>query len=83
MLDPQIAELFPHSNLAAFQRRWTLYGSWQPGNADVLFFVFNRREPTNPESLPRDTALQRVLAERMTAGLDWSTVKGRIHQRSI
>ena len=82
MLDPQIAELLPDSHLAAFQRRWTLYGDWQPGNADVLFFVFNRREPTNPESLPRDTALQRVLAERMAAGLNWSTVKGRLHQKS-
>lgn len=83
MLDPQIAELFPHSNLAAFQRRWTLYGDSQPGNADVLFFVFNRREPTNPESLPRDTALQRAIADRMAAGRNWSTVKGRIHQKGV
>jgi len=83
MLDPQIAELFPHSNLAAFQRRWTLYGDSQPGNTDVLFFVFNRREPTNPESLPRDTSLQRAIAERMAAGVSWSTVKGRIHQQSV
>jgi len=83
MLDPQIAELFPHSNLAAFQRRWTLYGDSQPGNTDVLFFVFNRREPTNPESLPRDTSLQRAIAERMAAGVSWSTVKGRIHQESV
>ncbi len=83
MLDPQIAELFPQSNLAAFQRRWTLYGDSQPGNADVLFFVFNRREPTNPESLPRDTALQRAIADRMAAGLNWSTVKGRIHQKGV
>jgi hypothetical protein len=83
MLDPQIAELFPHSNLATFQRRWTLYGDWQSGNADVLYFVFNRREPTNPESLPRGTALQRALAERMAAGLNWSTAKGRIRQKSI
>ena len=83
MLDPQIAELLPDSHLAAFQRRWILYGDRQPGNADVLFFVFNRREPTNPESLPRDTALQRAIAERMAAGLNWSTVKGRIHQESV
>jgi GNAT-like C-terminal domain/N-acyltransferase N-terminal domain len=83
MLDPQIAELLPDSHLAAFQRRWILCGDWQPGNADVLFFVFNRREPTDPESLPRDTALQRALAERLTAGLNWSTAKGRIHQESM
>jgi GNAT domain-containint protein/N-acyltransferase family protein len=83
MLDPQIVEVLPHSNLASFQRRWTLYGDWQSGNVDVLFFVFNRREPTNPESLPRDTALQRALAKAMAAGLNWSTAKGRIHQKSI
>jgi hypothetical protein len=33
--------------------------------------------------LPRDTALQRAIAERMAAGVSWSTVKGRIHQESV
>ena len=41
-----MSEALPGTNLAAFQRRWSLTGERQPGEADVLFFVFNRRDPT-------------------------------------
>ena len=73
LLDPALSEALPGSNLAAFQRRWSLTDERQPGEADVLFFVFNRRGPTELDSLPRDTALQRAVLDRLVAGLGWST----------
>jgi GNAT-like C-terminal domain/N-acyltransferase N-terminal domain len=81
MLDPQLPALLPDSNLAAFQRRWSLFGDRQPGDAEVLFFVFNLREPVDPESLPRETALQRAVASTLAAGQHWSVAQGRLPQR--
>lgn len=80
MLDPQLPALLPDSNLAAFQRRWTLFGDREPADAEVLFFVFNLREPVDPESLPTDTALRRAIASRLAAGQHWFVARGRIPQ---
>jgi GNAT-like C-terminal domain/N-acyltransferase N-terminal domain len=80
MLDPALAELLPGSNLADFQRRWTLYGDPQPADEDVLFFVFNRRGPVDPDSLPTDTTLRRVVVERLKAGQSLSVRTGRLPQ---
>jgi len=79
LLDPTLAEL-PDSNLAAFQRRWTAYGEPQPGTGDVLFFVFHRRGPVDLASLPTDTALRRLVAERLASGAGWSTISGRLRE---
>lgn len=78
LLDPALTADLPQSNLAAFQRRWTLTGERLPGEADVLFFVFNRRDPTELDSLPRDTALHRAVLDRLADGRGWSSVTGRI-----
>lgn len=78
LLDPALTAALPQSNLAAFQRRWPLTDERQPGDADVLFFVFNRRGPTEFDSLPTDTALQRAVRDRLASGQGWSTVTGRI-----
>jgi hypothetical protein len=80
MLDPQLSALLPDSNLAAFQRRWSLAPDRRPGDADVLFFVFNQRGPVDPESLPTDTALRRAIAKGLAAGQHWSIARGRIPQ---
>ena len=80
MLDPQLSTLLPDSNLAAFQRRWSLVGDRRPGDADVLFFVFNQRGSVDPESLPTDTALRRAIARGLAAGQHWSVAQGRLPQ---
>lgn len=78
LLDPALAEDLPGTNLAAFQRRWSLTGVRHPGEADVLFFVFSRRDPTDLDALPRDTALQRAVLDRLADGRGWCNVVGRI-----
>jgi len=78
LLDPTLSELLPQSNLAAFQRRWTLYGPAEPGAEDLLFFVFQRRGQVDPASLPTDTALRRMAAERLTSGQGWDVYNGRL-----
>jgi hypothetical protein len=80
LLDPALTEALPDSNLAAFQRRWQLTGEGYPGEADVLFFVFGRRDATELDSLPRDTALRKAILDRLTSGKGWSTLVGRIPQ---
>jgi hypothetical protein len=81
LLDPQIHTLLPDSNLAAFQRRWSVSGDRQPGDAEVLFFVFNQRGPVDLESLPRDTALRQAMAGWLAAGQHWSVAQGRLPQQ--
>lgn len=78
LLDPALSALLPDSNLAAFQRRWLPYGDPLPGDADVLFFVFNRRGSVDVASLPDDTALRRVAVRRWAAGEHWSVWNGRL-----
>ena len=80
LLDPVLSERLPQSNLAAFQRRWTLYGQAEPGMEDVLFFVFHRRGRVDPGSLPTDTALQRLVVERLASGQGWDVFDGRLAQ---
>lgn len=78
LLDPRLPELAPGSNLAAFQRRWTLDDTTRSGVADLLFFVFGRRDEVDPAELPTDTSLRRVLAAHLRAGHGWTTRTGRI-----
>ena len=78
LLDPALSERLPQSNLAAFQRRWTLYGEAEPGMEDVLFFVFFRRGQVDPGSLPTDTALRRLVVERLLNGQGWMVCDGKL-----
>jgi hypothetical protein len=80
LLDPALDRLVPDANLAAFQRRWQLYGPVEPGEDDVLFFLFNRRPPVVLDYLPTDTSLRRLVLDRLNAGLGWSVRRGRIPQ---
>ena len=80
LLNPALTAALPHSNLAAFQRRWHLTGERHDGEADVLFFVFGRRGPTDLHSLPRDTALRRAILDQLNSGKGWSSLTGRIPQ---
>lgn len=78
LLDPALAGALPDTNLAAFQRRWTLSGEPQPGDVDTLFFIFSRRPPVDPSSLPTDTRLRRLTAAKLAAGQSWSIYTGRL-----
>ena len=80
LLEPALAEGLPGSNLAAFQRRWTRYGDPTPGTADVLLFVFSERGPADPATLPTDTALRRLVVDRLTSGAGWGTWQGWLPQ---
>ena len=71
LLDPALPAALPGSNLAAFQQRWTRYGEPEPGAADVLLFVFSRRGPVDPATLPTDTALRRLAVDRLDSWGVW------------
>lgn len=81
MLDPTLARVLPaRSNLADFQRRWSLTGSGYEADESVLYFVFGRRadpdEPIDLDSLTPSTSLQRTVLERLRAGEHWSVWSG-------
>lgn len=79
LLDPDLAAALPEaSNMALFQRRWTLQGEPGPGDEDAVFFTFARRPPVDLVSLPRDTTLQRAILDRLAAGDHWHVWEGRI-----
>ena len=79
LLDPDLAAALPaSSNMARFQRRWTLEGEPGPGDEDAVFFTFARRPPVDLAALPRDTTLQRAILDRLAAGDHWHVRDGRI-----
>jgi hypothetical protein len=80
LLDPTLSELLPGSNIAAFQRRWVRYGPPQPGEEDLLFFVFQQRGQVQLTSLPTDTALRRMAADRLVSGRGWNVFNGRLRR---
>ena len=79
LLDPELARSLPAgSNMAQFQRRWTLVGEPGPGDDDAVFFTFARRPPVDLAALPRDTTLQRLILDRLSAGGHWQVRHGCI-----
>ena len=79
LLDPQLTAVLPEtSNMALFQRRWTLAGDPGDGDEDAVFFTFARRPPVDLASLPRDTTLQRAILDRLAAGGHWYVRNGLI-----
>lgn len=73
LLDPQLLELVPGTNLAAFAAMWELEDS-EPGDGEVLFFVFDAPRGSGdrlPELLPTlevRSSLQRALVELWRSG---------------
>jgi hypothetical protein len=67
LLDPQLSEIVPASNIARFGARYSLFHSAHESDQSALDFVF--RAPTTPrEELPRDTRLQRGLLDHLAGG---------------
>ena len=79
LLDPTLSELLPKSNLAAFQRRWSLYGSagaWR--RTTCCSSSFSGAGRWSPTSLPTDTALRRMAADRLVSGRGWNVFNGKL-----
>jgi hypothetical protein len=72
LLDEQLAEYLPSdSNIVAFQRRFRLVPGARDDNAAILRFVFGDPNPPDLNSLPQDTALQRVVVSHIQSGRHW------------
>lgn len=84
LLDPDLAAALPEdSNMARFQRRWSLQGGPSAGDDDAVFFTFARRPPYDLTTLPRETTLQRVIIDRLTAGGHWHLRRGTLPFRAL
>lgn len=72
LLDPYLAEqLEPGANIAAFAALFTPYSEPRDEPTDAVYFTFRTRSMENLDSLPRATALQRIVLERIDAGGVW------------
>lgn len=70
LLDPQIAEYLPNSNIVRFQRRFHLVPGSYDSDHSMMRFVF--RCITAPlEELPQRTKLERATIEHLRAGRHW------------
>jgi hypothetical protein len=77
LLDPYLPQALPGTNLASFQERWTLHGEGRADDEEVVFFVFRRRG-RDLTGLPRGTALERVVLDRLESGGHWRVPEGTI-----
>ena len=72
LLDPYLtAHLDPASNIARFAGLFTPYGEPRKEPTDAVYFTFRTRSMDNLPSLPRTTALQRVVLDLIAAGGAW------------
>lgn len=79
LADPTLAELLPPtSNIARFQRRWTVYGEGRDGDADVIYFTFRRPPDVDLASLPQDTTLQRAVVGYLRRGGHFQVANGYV-----
>lgn len=79
LLDPQLADYLPAaSNIVRFQRRFTLVPGAEPGDADVLDFVFRATGSGTPdlETLPQRTTLERAVVQHLRGGGHWERRTG-------
>lgn len=78
LLDPQLADALPGSNIAEFQRRWELFGAPLPGLADAVFFTFRRRGPVAPDELVGGSRLATLVRDRVRSGPPLHLRHGRL-----
>ncbi|MEO6529320.1 MAG: acyltransferase domain-containing protein [Specibacter sp.] len=72
LLDPYLSEqLEPGANIAAFAALFTPYREPRDEPTDAVYFTFRTRSMDNLDALPRATALQRIVLERIDAGGAW------------
>lgn len=75
LLDPQLGELLPASNIATFARRFRTVRPPEPDDTSALRFTFE-----NPDlplaALPRHTSLERAVIDVLLRGGQWHTGYG-------
>ncbi len=72
LLDPYLAaHIDAGSNIAKFAALFTPYGAPRDEPTDAVYFTFRTRSMENLSELPRATALQRIVLERIDAGGAW------------
>lgn len=77
LIDPYLLDhLPPESNMVRFGRRFTPYGEPRDSQESAVYFTFRTRELDNLDKLPRDTALQRLILDRIAAGGTWQNALG-------
>lgn len=83
LLDRQLLQLVPGSNVADFADRWEAIGG-EPKDRDGYYFVFNIEPlpgttlPFRLDELPQNSSLERALARLWREGGHVQQVKGRI-----
>lgn len=78
MLDPYLSRALPHSNIAAFARRFVV-GQCTDAPEDAVYFTFRKRGLDNLHQLPRATSLQRAVLGRIDDGGTWQVGHGYLH----
>ncbi|MFC7624794.1 acyltransferase domain-containing protein [Microlunatus sp. GCM10028923] len=72
LLDPQLTDLLPESNIAAFQRRFTItQRRKQRDDEGPFLFVFGTRDVAGRDRLPRHSSLQRAVIDHLDGGGHW------------
>lgn len=83
LLDQELPELLPGSNVADFAARWQPWTS-KVKDRDAYYFVFDIEPlpgtelPFRLDQLPQDSSLQRALVRRWREGGHVNTTRGRI-----
>ena len=71
IFSPILQEILPaQANLCVFQRNLFLFPV-PSGGYDGLWFVYLRHAPLDPKTLPRDTSVQRAIADYLQTGRPW------------
>ena len=72
LLDPHLpAHLDPASNIARFARLFTPYRPPTDAPTDAVYFTFRTHSMDRAAELPRNTALQRTVLDRIDKGGTW------------
>lgn len=72
LLDPYLsAHLDADSNIARFAALFTPYGDPRDEPTDAVYFTFRTRSMEDLATLPRTTALQQIVLDRIDAGGAW------------
>ncbi|WP_432940726.1 acyltransferase domain-containing protein [Kribbella sp. CA-253562] len=79
LIDPYLLDHLPQeSNMVRFGRRFTPYGEPRDSQDSAIFFTFRSHDLGKLDEFPQDTALQRLIVERIKAGGTWQTAFGHL-----
>lgn len=81
LLDPQLAAYLPgDSNIVRFQQRFRLLPGGEPGDSDVMDFVFRAPrpggQPVDLDRLPQHSTMERAAVAHLRAGGHWERRTG-------